>query len=325
MFSTLYQEKLLNFDFNTGQWQWDIQKIQAIGITDKTVVELVAGNIQKLPSATQHVLKLAACIGNSFNLDVLAIVSEKSQTVTATDLWAGLQSGLILPLSNAYKIPLVFQQESSIVFTLDAGKVAYKFLHDRVQQAAYSLIPEYQKKETHLKIGQLLLANTPVPEREANIFDIVNQLNVGVELIIEESEKYELAKLNLMAGKKAKAATAYEPASKYINVALELVAKDSWSSHYDLTLALFIEAVEIEFLNANFEQSAILTDIILQEAKSILDKAKVLELKVLSYMAQNRPLEAFDAGVQALEMLGVDLSAISSTKIPHLSYLGWKI
>ncbi|MBH8561679.1 AAA family ATPase [Nostoc sp. CENA67] len=314
MFSTLYQEKLLNFDFNTGQWQWNISEIQAIGITDKTVVELVAGNIQKLPSATQHILKLAACIGNCFSLDVLAIVSEKSQTVTAADLWAGLQSGLILPLSNAYKIPLVFQQESSIAFNLDAGKVAYKFLHDRVQQAAYSLIPEDQKKETHLKIGRLLLANTPLTEREANIFDIVNQLNVGVELIIEQSEKYELAELNLRAAKKAKAATAYEAASKYINVALELLAENSWSSHYDLTLALFIEAVEVESLNANFEQSAILTDIVLQQAKSILDKAKVLELKVLSYMAQNRPLEAFDAGVQALEMLGLDLSVISSTQ-----------
>ena len=111
LLKTLYQENLLIYELYSGAWQWDLKQIQAIGITDYNVVELVARNIRKLPADTQKVLKLAACIGNTFNLDVLAIVNEESSLITAAQLWPALQAGLILPLSNEYKIPLVFSQE----------------------------------------------------------------------------------------------------------------------------------------------------------------------------------------------------------------------
>lgn len=154
----LYQEEFLNFNFNTQTWQWSITDIQAIGITDKNVVELVAYRVQKLPQSTQKVLKLAACIGNKFTLDVLSIVNEQSESETATELYAALQAGLVLPLNEAYRIPLVFQTEElqEQVKQFDTKLVGYKFLHDRVQQAAYSLIPDSEKKTTHLAIGQLL-------------------------------------------------------------------------------------------------------------------------------------------------------------------------
>ncbi|MEG4330324.1 AAA family ATPase, partial [Microcoleus sp. herbarium5] len=190
LLQALYQDSLLKFEFNhiinegsQGGWYWSIDEIQAIGITDKSVVELVASRIEKLPTATQEVLKLAACVGDKFALDVLSLVSEKSANTTATELYSALQSGLILPLSDAYRIPLVFDRAESINLKLDTSRVSYRFLHDRVQQAAYSLIPEDQKQSTHLKIGQLLLQNTPLDKLEENIFDIVNQLNVGIDTI----------------------------------------------------------------------------------------------------------------------------------------------
>ncbi|OUL26422.1 ATP-binding sensor histidine kinase [Nostoc sp. 106C] len=317
LLQTLHQDKLLTFNFKSDTWQWDIAKIQTIGITDYNVVELVARNIQKLPPATQEVLKLAACIGNSFNLDVLAIVHERSQPKTATELWSALQSGLILPLSNAYKIPLATDDESQIFdnfeqLTADreALIISYKFLHDRVQQAAYSLIPEEQKKETHLKVGQLLLKNTPSEKIEENIFDIVNQLNIGVELISERIQKDDLARLNLIAGRKAKAATAYEPAVRYLRIGLGLLAPDSWQTHYDLTLNLYVEAAEAEYLNTNFQQSAALTEVTLQNATNLLDKVKVYELQIQFYFAQSQMSAAMDTGLSALEMLGVSLTSV---------------
>ncbi|MBD1937297.1 AAA family ATPase [Microcoleus sp. FACHB-68] len=305
LLQTLHSENLLNFDFMEGCWLWDMEKIQAIGITDFNVVELVARNIQKLPLETQQVLKLAACIGNSFNLDVLAIVNETSMLITANELWEALQAGLILPLSNAYKIPLFFDKEHQGDLLVENVRIGYKFLHDRVQQAAYSLIPEDQKKAVHLKIGQLLLQKTAKSALEENIFDIVNQLNIGLEFIKNPSEKEELAKLNLMAVRKAKAATAYEAAVRYANVGLELLPASGWQNYYELTRDLHVEAVEVEYLNTNYEQAKQLSEIVLRQAESLLEKVKVYEIKIQFYIAQNLMQEAINTALEVLKMLGV--------------------
>lgn len=317
LLTSLHAEKLLTFNFSLGRWQWDMGEIQTIGIADYNVVELIARNIQKLPLDTQNFLKLAACIGNRFNLDVLAIVNEKSLFETASALWEGLQAGLILPIGGStYKVPLASDKSGSLgmgnlpanQFPIPTYKIAYKFLHDRVQQAAYSLIPELEKKATHLKIGKLLLQNTSQDLIEEKVFDIVNQFNIGVDFITEEEEKYKLAQLNLIAGRKAKAASAYEVAVRQLRLGLELLAENSWQSHYDLTLGLYVEAVEAEYLNTNYERSATLAEVVLQQAHTLLERVKIYELQIQFYMAQNQMLKAIDTGLQVLDMLGVSLS-----------------
>ncbi|MBD1938262.1 hybrid sensor histidine kinase/response regulator [Microcoleus sp. FACHB-68] len=309
LLKTLYQEDLLVYDLYSGTWQWNLEQIQAIGITDYNVVELIARNIRKLPEDTQKVLKLAACIGNTFNLEVLSVVNETSSLVTAAQLWPALQAGLILPLGNEYKIPLVLTQEEFGGIALTDVRVDYKFLHDRVQQACYSLIPDKEKKQTHLKIGQLLLHSTTPEDRKENIFALVNQLNYGTDLLTSESEKYELAALNLIAGQKAKAATAHESAVKYLQVSLGLLAENSWSSQYELTLALHQEAAEAAYLNGDFEGMQRLTNVVLQQSTSLLDKVKVYEVQMQAYMAQEKLQEALNTGLQVLKQLGVEFPA----------------
>ncbi len=318
LLKTLALEQLLHYEASSDKWQWDIEAIQAIGITDLNVVELIARNIQKLPEVTQKALKLAACIGNSFNLDILAIVNEASELVTGAQLWPALQAGLILPLSEAYKIPLVFAESEAESVRLQDVKVDYKFLHDRVQQSAYSLIPETEKKSTHFQIGQLLLQNTTAEERKNNIFALVNQLNFGIEAATEESpllatqsDKNLLAELNLIAGQKAKASAAFEAAVNYFNLSLGLLAADSWQSDYDLTLPIYVETVEAEYLNTNFAQAEQLAEIVLQQAKTLLDRVKVYEVKIQSYISQFRMSEAIETGLAVLENLGVSLSKTS--------------
>ncbi|MEA5549510.1 AAA family ATPase [Anabaena cylindrica UHCC 0172] len=307
LLQTMYQEKLLNFNFNRGIWQWEISQIQAIGITDYNAVELIARNIKKLPSQTQHILKIAACIGNRFNLDILAIVNEKSQSETALQLWAALQAGLILPLSDNYKIPLFFDENTSVLSTDNKLKISYNFLHDRVQQAAYLLIPESHKKQTHFKFGQLLLTHSSTEEIKENIFDIVNQLNFGTDLISDQNQKYKLAELNLMAAQKAKAASAYQDALRYSNIGLGLLTILSWESNYNLTLSLHLEALETEYLNTNFQQAAILAETILQQATNLLDQVKAYQLQIQFYMAQNQMFKAINTGLEVIEKLGVAL------------------
>ncbi|MFB2978768.1 AAA family ATPase [Microseira sp. BLCC-F43] len=306
---TLERENLLTFDFVKGCWEWDIKKIQAFGINDLSVVELIARNICQLPQGTQEILKLAACIGDRFKLDVLATTSEKSAAEVARDLWSALQQGLILPLSNNYKIPLLFGWEELQRFSFDDSRLEYRFLHDRVQQAAYSLIPDSQKKAAHLQIGQLLLKNTEPNQIEDNIFDIVNQLNIGIEFIERQSEKNQLAQLNAIAGKKAKASNAYEAAVKYLNLGLELLAPDSWRCQYDLTLELYVETTDAEYLNTNFDRANQLSTIVLSQAKNLLEKVPVYQTKIQFYIAQNQMQLAIDTGLEVLQMLGYSLNA----------------
>ncbi|MDF5715367.1 MAG: serine/threonine-protein kinase PknK, partial [Rhizonema sp. NSF051] len=311
----LYQKKLLLFDDNINRWQWDIEQIKEIVITDN-VVDLMVSKIEKLHDNTQNVLRLAACIGNQFNLELLSIINSTSQTNTAQELQPALQEGLIVPLSNDYKIPLLWSQEEISSDTSEIPlafipkypeSIPYKFLHDRVQQAAYTLIPEADKKAFHLQVGRFQLKNTKQDELEENLFDIVNQLNEGYELIFEQSERLELAKLNLQAGKKAKASTAYEPYLRYLKTGLELLGQNSWVQQYKLTLELHVETLEALYLNTKFGQVEDLSVTILQQAVGSLDKVKVYQVKIWSYTAQLQQHKAIDSALEILAELGIDI------------------
>lgn len=312
-----YEEGLLWFDFDASSWQSDLARVRALALTDD-VVEFMALRLQKLPVSTQEVLKLAACTGNSFDLKNLAIIYEKSISETAADLWKALQEGLIIPTSEVYKFFQSSDRESSTIFNSEEFAQSpttnsqlqlanYKFLHDRVQQAAYCLIPEDKKQSTHLKIGQLLLSSTPETEREENIFEIVNQLNIGIGLIKEQTQREELAELNLLAGRKAKVSTAYGAAVEYLTVGRELLAADNWQTQYDLTLALYEDAAEVAHLNGSFEEMERLSQVVLQQAKTLLEKVKVYDIQIQAYTAQNKLLEAVKTGLAVVKLLGIEI------------------
>jgi PAS domain S-box-containing protein len=296
---TLHAEHLITFDFERLGWQWDIAQIEATSITDN-VVELMVGKLKKLPSNTQEVLRLSACIGTEFDLDTLSIICDRSPAEVFSELTPALDSGLILPTSELNPELLI---------------VEYKFLHDRVRQAAYELIDEAQKTILHLQIGRLLLQNTS-PELLAEtdeVFKIVDHLNLGVvEMLMSTSlptaqnELNEMARLNLIAGKKAKAAAAYRSALAYLTLGRALLSVVSWQNQYELTLDLYTEAVEASYLNGYFQQMEQLAEVVLQQAKTVLDKVKVYEVKLQAYTAQGKQLEAIAIALQVLQQLGMD-------------------
>ncbi len=315
----LHEDGLIQFNFDRGNWQCDIPEVKALALTDD-VVEFMALQLQKLPTATQDVLKLAACIGNEFDLATLAMatpaegiargtssknLSQTSEAETATAIWKALQEGLILPQTEVYKV--YAGEESQTIAQQSSQAVTYKFLHDRVQQAAYFLIPEDEKQTTHLKLGRLLLNNISASEQQEKIFQIVSQLNMGLGLITQQIERNQLAQLNLVAGRKAKASTAYTAAVQYLTLGIELLAADSWQNQYALTLALYEEAAEAEYLNTNFEQAITLADLILQQTTHLLDRIKTYELKVQIYIAQDQQVQAIETGLKALEQLKISL------------------
>ena len=299
---TLYQEKLLSFDtlshHSKACWQWDINQIEAIDITDN-VVELMLQKLRKLPESTQQVLQLAACVGNSFDLQTLATIYKRSLLDTYHHLLPAIEENLVLANSE-----LKFLTEDQIDVYLVSLKS--KFLHDRVQQAAYALIDDNAKQITHLQIGRLLRQNISLETSPEKIFEIVDHLNIGITLIKDESERIEIAQLNLIAGQKAKAATAYGAAAKYLQAGLRLLVNFSWDTEYELTLSLHTEAAEAAFLSGDFEQMQILVEALQQHAKNLLDKVKAYEVKIQASMAQNNLLESVKIGLQVLSLLGVD-------------------
>ncbi|MGL5063817.1 MAG: ATP-binding protein, partial [Microcoleus sp.] len=299
----LYSDRLITFNLQKHYWECDLAQVKAAALTDD-VVEFMATQLQKLPVETQEMLKLAACIGNSFDLTTLAIVSEKSPVDAAAYLWKALQSGLILPISETYK----FFQSRDAVSTQEIS-VPYRFLHDRVQQAAYSLIPENRKQATHLKIGRLLQENLSAIEQEEKLFDIIGHLNLGLDLITQAAELEALAKLNLAAAKKARHSTAYVAARNFVRTGLELLTANCWQTQYELTLNLYITAAEIAYLNGDFEDMEKMAEEVLRSGKTTLDKVKVYELQITALTAQSRMLEAISAGQNALTQLGVEFSS----------------
>ncbi|MEH2280262.1 MAG: AAA family ATPase [Nostoc sp.] len=303
----LHQDRLIQFNFESGCWECDITQVNQQAVTDDVVV-FMAFQLQKLPQSTQKILQLAACIGNQFDLATLAIVSESSSIKTAADLWKALEEGLLLTTGDIYKFFQDSGQDSdSKPFNSNFQVPTYKFLHDRVQQAAYSLIPEDQKQTTHLKLGRLLLNNISASEQEEKIFQIVSQFNLGLRLITQQTEREQLVQLNLLAGRKAMAATAYTAAIEYLTLGMELLTADSWQSQYDLTLALYEDAAKAEYLNTNFEQAIKLADLILQQTTQILNRIKAYELKVQIYIAQDQQVKAIETGLKALEQLKIPL------------------
>ncbi|WP_293338119.1 ATP-binding sensor histidine kinase [Microcoleus sp. CAWBG58] len=296
----LYEDGWIEFEPNLGYWQCDLTSVRQLSLTDD-VVEFMALQLQKLPVQTQEVLKLAACIGNSFDLNTLAIVSEKSQVDTATDLWKALQEGSIVPINDTYKF---FQSnDSDEIDRCDEIVVAYKFLHDRVQQAAYSLIPEDRKQLKHWRIGHLLKQKLSQREQADRIFNIVNQLNLGRATISKLEQRQQLAQLNLQAGQKAKLSAAYQAAQNYCEIGIEILPTEAWQSDYVSIYGLYREGSEAAYLCGNFERAEALYAIALAQAQTPVDKAVIYRVQMTQYQLQGRNAEAIEIQRQSLQLL----------------------
>ncbi|MBW4485545.1 MAG: EAL domain-containing protein [Tildeniella torsiva UHER 1998/13D] len=302
----LHQEGTIAFDPVQGAWQCDLARARSAALGEDVVI-FMAQQLQKLSPPTQAMLKLAACIGNPFSLGTLALVSEQPETDVAIALWSALELGLVLPQSELHTLFLEPEASgSSSLPALDTPDLSYRFLHDRIQQAAYSLIPADQRSQTHLTIGQLLWHKSSPAQRDEQLFTIVNHLNEG-QALLPTAEREQLAQLNLQAGRKAKAATAYPAALDYLRQGIALLPANTWRQQYDLTLALHQEITEAAYLSTDFEQMEQWADLTLRHAYNLLDQLPVYEVRLLADRAQGNYLAAVHTGLDVLHTLGVDL------------------
>ncbi len=311
----LTKEDSISFDYDKGKWQWDLEKIKSTRISEN-VVELLIGRIQKLSNKTQNILKLASCIGNNFELATLSLINNAWPQDTKKDLTETIKEELIYPVGDNYR--LVDSMGSDMKDMRrnyeTAKKIAYRFQHDRVQQASYELIGESEKKALRLKIGRILLKNEGWEE---NLFDIVNHLNIGSDLITDIAEKKQLIELNLQAGKKAKTSTAYKPALEYLTQAYKLINsfENSWETYYDLEIIVLRELAEVEYLNGNFENSERLINVILNHAKTDIEKGEAYNMLLIQYNSLGKYDLAMQSVKTALTPLGINIPSDDFQKV----------
>ncbi|MFN0084713.1 MAG: sigma 54-interacting transcriptional regulator [Blastocatellia bacterium] len=281
---TLKQEGFLRFDYEQGRWTYCIDEIVDAAMTDD-VVDLMTQKIQRLSANTQRALTLAACIGNPFDQRMLAVVSEQAPETTAEALKEAIDGRLILPIADHPQ--------------------SYAFLHDRVQQAAYALIPGEGKRHVHLAVGRMLLQRADIEQTEDRLFDVVHHLNLGGGLIADDGERLALARLNLSAGRKARSSTAYDAALEYLKAGASLLKEAEWESDYELAFALHLEAAECQNLCGNFDEAEAAFESSLERAKTNLDRARVHGLRIVQSENLSRYAEAIASAREALALFGV--------------------
>ena len=278
--STLADEALLSFGYGEARWVWELDRIRAKGFTDN-VVDLMVGKLNRLPVETQNALQQFACMGNSAEFEMLELVYQDSTDEMHQQLWEAVRMGLL------------FRSEDS-----------YRFLHDRVQEAAYSLIPTELRAEAHLRIGNLLAAHTPPAKLKEVIFEIVNQLNRGAHLLTSDEEREQVADLNLMAGRRAKLSTAYASALKYLRAARVLLTETTWEHNYELIFSIEYLMAECELLTAEMGAAEDRLTTLAQRCKNNHDFAVVTRLRLTLYTTLDQSDRGVDVLLEFLRRLG---------------------
>ena len=282
--SALAEEGLLAFDHGDARWSWDLNRIHAKAYTDN-VVDLMVGKLNRLPAETRNALQQLACLGIAAEFATLRMVYEDSNEEMHGPLWEAVRAGLI-----------------------SRSEESYMFLHDRVQEAAYSLIPEELRAEAHLRVGRLLAAQTPLEKREEGIFEIVNQLNRGSDLITSAEERERVAELNFIAGRRSKTSTAYASALKYLAAGRALLTEETWDHNYELIFDIEFHMAECELLTADMAAAETRLSMLAQRAKSSHHVAVVTRLRLTLYTTLDRSDRSVEVCLEYLRRGGTDWS-----------------
>jgi len=281
---TLHEETLIAFDHGAAAWSWDLPRIRAKGFTEN-VAALMAAKLGRLPQKTQSALRQLACLGNVAAANTLALIHGDTEEEIRSHLWEAIRAGLVLVTDGA----------------------TYAFAHDRVQEAAYALIPEHERAAAHLRIGRLLASQSDLGLLDEAIFDIVNHFNRGAALLTTLSDRQQVAQLNLRAGLRAKSSAAYASARTFLAQAAELLPTDAWTRRWEEAFEIYLAFSECEYLVGHFVAADALFDQILDKARSNLDRAKVHSLQMKLYQVAGKYADGCAVAVEALQHFGITL------------------
>jgi predicted ATPase/signal transduction histidine kinase len=281
--TALYHDSLLSFDASARHWSYDLAAIEARHFSDN-VVTLMLGELQRLPTATQEVLAVAGFLGSEFAQETLALVIGDAPDAISEVLWPALKLELVLRHGNRWR-----------------------FSHDRVQEAAYSLTPAADRPAMHLSIGRLLLNHLTDTEREEQFFPIVGHLHAGESRITDSLERLGVAALSLQAGEKARQATNYEAAARYFDMGIRFLPERCWAGTYALAFPLHLGKAATEILSGNIADADGSLGVLAEHAHDAIDRAEVGLLRSRIQMTKGDIAGARSTAIQSLQELGVEV------------------
>ncbi len=302
---SLYDKELVKSDTD-GNWVWEINEIDKLSYTDN-VIDLMTERLIVLPYATQMMLKYASVLGNTFNIDELSQLTEKSSPEIYNNLKPAIKEGYINSLDKRYRSLALssINQEFDKQQTQLNNSARFIFTHDKVQQAAYNLIETSELAALHLKIGRLFLKNKKESQLHEGIFELLNHFALSLNLINNNSEKEKIAGLCLVAGKKAKESISYDLGVRFLEMGKSLLGSGSWQGNYQLTYDIIKELGECQYLNNNPDIAEQLFKEVLSHAKTNFDKLKVYIVHTSLYLKIGNSPESLRLGLEAVKLYGI--------------------
>lgn len=313
LLQTYHEKKLLIFDSKLGHWSWDFNKINKADISDNVEILLI-DKIKNLPDETIEIMKLASCIGDTFELELLSLAAEKAESAVKEFLIHAIKAGLIRlrgknnPTGTSLKPPPGTDNQ-------------FQFTHGRVIGAVYSMQSEIEKSRNHLTLGRLLQKVSRKDLLDQNTYKIVNQMNQGTALISNQSERHELARLNLIAGKKSKQAVAIDTASKYFSTGIDLLSEESWTEDYDLAKELYFKSCECAYFIEDTEEAEPIFDLLLGHIKTNKERVEVINTKLNLYIKNNRQDLAIETGLEALKNIFHEIVPLNDAELNIVSQM----
>lgn len=299
---SLYDQNLLRYVPEERGWQWDLAEIEKLSTTEN-VADFLVEKVRRLPEVTQKLLAYAACLGNSFYLGMLAKAQNRSESEAVRDIWPAMEEGLIYPLEGAeYLVYAAVEEEENLAQVT----IQFNFVHDRIQQAAYSSLSVEEQKKAHVKLGRMLW-NMSHSYESVLLFEICEHMYRGADMIEDSAERIQVAHCHLLAGQKAMASTAFDAALQYFQRGTMFIGEAAWEQHHQLAMELYTLYAESAYLCNQMEDANRLFDLTLSYARTNRERVRVLELQIHMYTRLAEFSRVMDIASEALGLLGVPI------------------
>jgi len=304
LLKTLHKKEYIYYDPELNALSWDFESIKAYEISEN-VVEFVLNKLRALPNDCQSILQIAACLGSRFDMKELMCVCGQTKQVLAENIWLAVREEVIMPLNDNYRFLLNLKSYGHINF--ENHELKFRFVHDRIQQAAYNLNDSHHQKQVHLAIARLLINLEPNRDQEDRLIECVDHYNKAINLVKDPAEKRIIAELNLKVAKKTKKSIAYQNAYEHIVKAYSLMSEESWIKDYALMHEISVEYAMISYLVSRVDEAETQIEKLLSCVKTIEEKAEIYNLKANQYLTLSKMEEAVDVALEGLALLGVQV------------------